>query len=295
MDVYRVNWLRRTLLELWGITLLAVVVGFLGPFGTYVGTSLVERVSEWAGLLFGAYIIVRPWIWGLQRVSRLTSLPAGPLILWGVVAISLPLAMVWRSVGQDAYRALDGYAELLPFALLCAVAVLGVTRWARAANHRFAAQVLEPAGPPHRGDMRSTGAIGDGDAPTVEKPIENGEVPRLLARLSPGFQAPIIALQSEDHYVRVHGRKGSELILIRLRDAIVEMAGVPGEQVHRSWWIAREGVIATIRAGRGWSLRLVNGELAPIARESVYRLRRSGFLAEDVSEAEAADIVHREH
>jgi hypothetical protein len=143
--------------------------------------------------------------------------------------------------------------------------------------------------------MRSTGAIGDGDAPTVEKPIENGEVPRLLARLSPGFQAPIIALQSEDHYVRVHGRKGSELILIRLRDAIVEMAGVPGEQVHRSWWIAREGVIATIRAGRGWSLRLVNGELAPIARESVYRLRRSGFLAEDVSEAEAADIVHREH
>lgn len=277
------NWLRCALLELWAITLLAVVVGFLGPFGTYVGTSLVERVSEWAALLLGAYVIVRPWIWGLERISRVTSLPAGPLTLWGVVAISLPLAMVWRSVGQDAYRALDGYAELLPFALLCALAVLGVAHWSQAANQRLAAHAVKlPARPPLGGDEASPG----GDTGPDAQPLREEEAPRLLTRLSPGFHAPIIALQSEDHYVRVHGQMGSELVLMRLRDAIVEMAGIPGEQVHRSWWIARDGVTATIREGRAWNLRLINGVLAPVARESIYRLRRSGFLRGMVSEPE---------
>jgi hypothetical protein len=278
-----VNWLRRALLELWAITLLAVVVGFLGPFGTYVRTSLVERASEWAALLLGAYVIVRPWIWGLERISRLTSLPTGPITLWGVVAISLPLAMVWRSVGQDAYRALDGYAELLPFALLCALAVLGVAHWAQAANQRLAAHAVKlPARTPLGRDEASPG----GDTGSDALPLEKAEAPRLLARLSPGFHAPIIALQSEDHYVRVHGQTGSELVHMRLRDAIVEMAGIPGEQVHRSWWISRDGVTATIRAGRAWNLRLINGALAPVARESIYRLRRSGILTDMVSETE---------
>ena len=90
-----------------------------------------------------------------------------------------------------------------------------------------------------------------------------------------------MALQSEDHYVRVHGSRGSELLLLRLRDAIQEMGSVPGQQVHRSWWVANEGVSNLEQSGRNWVIKLKNGESAPIARDSLYRLQQSGFVAKD--------------
>ena len=51
-----------------------------------------------------------------------------------------------------------------------------------------------------------------------------------------------IALQGEDHYVRIHTALGSELVLMRLGDAIQELDGLEGERVHRSWWVARRAV-----------------------------------------------------
>lgn len=267
------NWLRRALLELWGMAMLAIVVGFLGPFGSYIGNSLTYRVQAWGGLLLGAYLFVRPLIWGLDRLAGHTALPPKALPFWGAVAMAVPLAMLWRAVGQDAFRALNGYTVLLPFALLSALAVLGVTRWSQNLSERLASRMLDPlaASPPEERQVAIEGRSGAEIAASA---------PRLLLRLGPGFQAPIIALQSEDHYVRVHGAKGSELLLMRLRDAIAEMDATPGEQVHRSWWVARDGTLGLAKSGRSWTVRLINGELAPVARESVGRIQRSGFLRE---------------
>lgn len=269
------TWLRQALLELWGMATLAILVGFLGPFGSYTGNPLFYRVQVWGALLVGAYVFVRPLIWGLEHVARRTALPGTALAFWGAVAMSVPLAMIWRAVGQDAFRALDGYAVLLPFALVSALSVLGVTRWAQSASQRIedrSAERRTTAVPEQAG---FDPAYPDAPSPDSGSPMEP---PRLLSRLGGGFQPPIIALQSEDHYVRIHGAAGSELLLIRLRDAIAEMDSIPGEQVHRSWWIARDGVEGLVKSGRIWNIRLANGELAPVARESVDRLRRSGFL-----------------
>ena len=268
------DWLRRALLELWGVAVLAIIVGFLGPFGSYTGNPLVYRVQAWGGLMLGAYVFVRPLIWGLDHTARRTALPRNLLAFSGAVAMSVPLAMLWRAVGQDAFRALNGYAVLLPFALLCSLAVLGVARWAQNVSQRLAGHPLS--------DPMSAATPGFQDVAIAKSSAAQlGEnTPRLLARLSAGFQPPIIALQSEDHYVRVHGVNGSELLLMRLRDAISEMDGISGEQVHRSWWIARDGVEGLAKSGRSWNVRLANGEFAPVARESVGRLRRSGFLRE---------------
>ena len=51
--------------------------------------------------------------------------------------------------------------------------------------------------------------------------------------------AELYAIESEDHYLRVHTSAGQELILMRLADAVRELAGVEGLQTHRSWWVAR--------------------------------------------------------
>ncbi len=88
----------------------------------------------------------------------------------------------------------------------------------------------------------------------------------------------VLALQGEDHYVRVHTPLGSELLLMRLRDAVTDLEGLAGEQVHRSWWVAR-GAVAAVRAkGRRLSLTLTNGLEVPVSREAAAKLRRAGWL-----------------
>ncbi|MCL4673539.1 MAG: LytTR family transcriptional regulator [Sphingomonadaceae bacterium] len=247
--------------------LLASAVGFMGPFGTYLNEGLVERIIHWWQLLMGAYLLIRPTILFLLHLARSTELPARPVVFWGVVISSAPLAFIWRSVGQDEFRELDGYAGLLPFSLLCSLAVMGVSQWAQTADLRLRGRQVatsRPADPPPTDDQV------DHAAPVQE--------PALRSRLSDSFTGPILALQSEDHYVRVHGETASELILIRLRDAIAEMDGVEGVQVHRSWWIARDAVASAEPSGRSWAITLRNGEVAPVARDSIDRLRATGLL-----------------
>jgi len=57
----------------------------------------------------------------------------------------------------------------------------------------------------------------------------------------------------------VHTSKGQDLILLRLSDAIEELAGLEGEQVHRSWWVARDGVTEVERGDGRAVLTLKSG------------------------------------
>lgn len=266
---------RRILLELWGMSVLAGITGFMGPFGTYSEGSIVARIEQWWLLLMGAYLLVRPCIALFRRMADRMALPERAIVGWGVVVISAPLAMIWRAVGQNAYRELDGYAELVPFAFLCAVSVLGVTWWARNVERRLVATELPP------GDAGIAAVAAAPTPPSLPATPPAATGPRLLSRLSPAFRSPIIALQSDDHYVHVHGASGKELLLMRLREAIAEMGDEPGEQIHRSWWVARSGIARIERTGRSMALHLVNGEIAPVSRDAVYRLQRSGFLSAD--------------
>ena len=65
---------------------------------------------------------------------------------------------------------------------------------------------------------------------------------------------------------------------MRLGDAIEKLDGLPGERVHRSWWVAREAVGAVRVNGRRLSLTLTNGLEVPVSREASTRLRRAGWL-----------------
>ena len=52
----------------------------------------------------------------------------------------------------------------------------------------------------------------------------------------------------------------------------------PGDQTHRSWWVARGAVSQVVGAGRNRQIEQVNGTRAPVARDSIDRLTRSHFL-----------------
>lgn len=101
------------------------------------------------------------------------------------------------------------------------------------------------------------------DAP--EPPSAVLPEPTLLQHLRPALRGPVIALRAELHYVRVYTERGEDLVLYRFRDAVADLSGRPGAQVHRSWWVSAHAVVAR-RGGDRPCLRLSNGLEAPVSR-----------------------------
>lgn len=88
----------------------------------------------------------------------------------------------------------------------------------------------------------------------------------IRAKLPPRLaRARLVAVQAEDHYLRIHTEAGSDLILMRLTDALEALKGHDGLQVHRSWWVARQAVqTVQWKKGRG-ALTLEGGLEAPVS------------------------------
>lgn len=98
---------------------------------------------------------------------------------------------------------------------------------------------------------------------------------RLPARLK---GASLIAVSSEDHYLRLHTDRGQDLILLRLSDAIEELKGLEGARVHRSWWVAREAVVSARRQEGRAILQLQGGLQVPVSRNYIKALREAGWF-----------------
>ena len=81
-----------------------------------------------------------------------------------------------------------------------------------------------------------------------------------------------------DHYVEIHTDRGSELVLMRFGDALKELGGAEGMQVHRSHWIARAAVRKIVRrAGRTVAF-LENGAEVPVSRRYARALSDANWV-----------------
>jgi hypothetical protein len=112
----------------------------------------------------------------------------------------------------------------------------------------------------------------------AQPPLAGPAPPRLMARLPVGARGDILALEAEDHYVRVHTSRGSALILMRMADALEELDLLEGMRVHRSWWVAKAAIAAAQARGRRMSLTLSNGVIAPVTRDAAPLIRRAGWV-----------------
>lgn len=90
--------------------------------------------------------------------------------------------------------------------------------------------------------------------------------------------AEVWAVEAEDHYLRLHTSKGQDLILMRLADAVSELQGIEGAQVHRSWWVAREAIADARRGDGRATLTLKDGAEAPVSRTYARLLRQRGWF-----------------
>lgn len=104
----------------------------------------------------------------------------------------------------------------------------------------------------------------------------------LMERVRLERRGALLALKAEGHYLQVYTDAGSDLILYRLSDALLEVGTADGAQVHRSWWIASRAVAETRHRDR---VELVNGVEVPVSRSFRVTARQRGWL----SSADARD------
>ena len=104
---------------------------------------------------------------------------------------------------------------------------------------------------------------------------------RSARRIPVRLTGELLCIRSEDHYLRLYTAAGSELILMRLRDAVAELAGIDGLQVHRCFWVARAAVRRVARENRRTVLCLSNGLAVPVSATYLPALRAAGWLDAD--------------
>ena len=109
-------------------------------------------------------------------------------------------------------------------------------------------------------------------------PQTERSAPALLRRLPPDLGTDLVRVSACDHYVQVQTRAGATLILLRLADALDELAGVPGMQIHRSHWVAHGAMAAVVVEQRRPLLVLDDGQRLPISRSRLSHVR--GALAD---------------
>lgn len=113
---------------------------------------------------------------------------------------------------------------------------------------------------------------------THAAPVDGSAPARFPDRLPMKLRgATIRAVESEDHYLRIHTDRGSDLILMRMSDALIELEGLEGAQTHRGWWVARDAVRGVSR-GDGRATLTLEGDIeAPVSRRYARALRDAGW------------------
>lgn len=230
---------------------IGLVLAFLGPFGSYA-TPLQTRILISVAIGVAGSAVMWPLVRLIQRLGARAGLPELFTIAAALVVTAAPVSVTSRLVSMALNphpRHIDWVTQY--FAVLAVVLPFG--------GAVIAVQRLV--------DRRSASAVPDAAAP-----------PRLLERVPARLGREVIALQAEDHYVRVYTPLGSDLILMRFADAIAEADGLDGLRVHRSWWVVRDAVAAARTEGRRAVLTLTGGLEVPVTRETVPDIRRADWL-----------------
>ncbi|MCF6288713.1 MAG: LytTR family transcriptional regulator [Proteobacteria bacterium] len=99
-----------------------------------------------------------------------------------------------------------------------------------------------------------------------------------LDRLPHALGNELICFVMEDHYLKVATTKGEQMLLMRMKDVLVELADYDGLQVHRSWWVARDAVARTKKNGRNLILILENDIEVPVSRTFLKKVKEAGLF-----------------
>ncbi|MEM7458756.1 MAG: LytTR family DNA-binding domain-containing protein [Pseudomonadota bacterium] len=230
------------------VAALGLIFAWLGVYGT-ARVPFLQRWVFWTTTMVvgaGGYSIVEPIIWGrrFEPIAPIFKIAATAALISIPVTLTL-VFLLNRSPPELNYLTMQfGYVLVISLIITSASYLLKAARQNKVETE---------------GDANPVGAF--------------------MERLPVKFRtAELYAISSEDHYLRVHTSLGEELILMRLADAVRELNGADGLQVHRSWWVAKDGVTDEKRIDGRSLLVLPSGTEVPVSRSYRTKARDAGLI-----------------
>jgi DNA-binding LytR/AlgR family response regulator len=228
----------------------ALFLSFSGAFGTD-GAPFAQRLAYWAGLMIGGSAMGAVTISLIQRFEILETRPwlQGLLI---VAIITGPINLMVYFASTVMFPSSSETVTFLTYLPQVLIITIAMTALNYATEQR-----------------QQTTSSTKGQTETV----------RFLNRFPAKLKgATLLAVEAEDHYLRLHTDKGSDLILMRLADAIGELEGIEGARTHRSWWVAKAGIVEAARGDGRATLTLKDGTKVPVSRSYAAGLREAGWF-----------------
>lgn len=241
---------------------IGIVMAIIAPLQTDQ-IALLPRLAYWQILMLSGATLGLGITELVERWGRLNRLPWLEVPLIGIL-IALPLTLI--VMGTTAMFFGAQAAGIIRFSYnfgITALISVAVTALGHAIN-----------GDKHIDQHIPPSAVLVAETP---KPPQSN---RFAERLPlPLRSLPVIALQAEDHYLRVYLADGqSTLILMRLSDAIAELPDEAGAQTHRSWWVAKDAVRSVVKSDGRATLKLDNAIEVPVSRSYYKALGNAGWL-----------------
>ena len=231
---------------------MAVLMSLSGAYGTHE-VAFWPRLTYWTVAMLAGSITARIIVTMIQRFGP-KNRPVFLIILslgLGVPVVTLVISSLTSFWFGFAYTIKTYLNFLIPVLVISVFAAILTTFFERLKAEK-SSEVAE-------------------SIVTTESTFFNRLPPHLR-------QSKLYALSAEDHYLRVYTEAGDALILMRLSDAIAELAHQDGAQTHRSWWVSRQAIKTVQRLDGRAELRLENGLVAPVSRSFLKPLKDRYWL-----------------
>jgi hypothetical protein len=225
----------------------SLVLGFLGPFGSYA-IPLMKRLLYWFIMFnighFIYFLSHKLTAWYFKNKSPHPILRFLTPTLIATIPLSILVGFATLQVGYQFIVSMSFFIYIIPQVFLLGV-IIEILMQAI-----YTKQVIEDKKKPNH---------------------------TFINRLPVNLGSNLICLAMEDHYIQVYTDLGSHMILMRMKDALVELQDYQGFQVHRSYWVATSAIESVIRKSRKTTLVMKNGLKIPVSRKYQPKIKQIGL------------------
>lgn len=241
-----------------------IVAAVAGPFGTFYKLEPVERFVFWAVIITVALILgysFRLLTLVILGKNKPPTIDACIVVL--VTVFGAPtLWWIAQRIVPDETIFMFGFSSMFLFVGVISAAIYAARRLIPGLEARPSDEVF--------------GYV------SVNKPIAQVPAlsrPKLLQRLQDETVTKVLRLSAKDHLVEVVTDTGTEMLRMRLADAIENMEPVAGYCTHRSHWVAEDAVESVERvSSQKIFLVLSNGDRIPVSKKYRPTLEDAGII-----------------
>lgn len=235
---------------------LGVIFAWFGVYGT-VEFAMPLRIVYWSGLIaLGAFsaIFISPFVFERWLVKSHPAIQIAVASLLISLPVTIGIGLLEAASDGNWNQPLWWGLQYLYVVVVSAILTTGGWVLDRLQDSKTAAATA---------------------APVAAAPAGSSFADRLPVKFRLGT---VYAVSAEDHYLRVHTSLGETMVLMRLADAVRELAAIEGLQTHRSWWVAKQGLADATRGDGKATLTLKSGAEAPVSRTYLKAVKDAGWL-----------------